>query len=52
MKATETYYQNKIADLQASVQRVRDLHTEVFTRCSCCDTDWPCSTIQALDGNQ
>ena len=61
MFATEEYFVKKIANLEATVQRVRELHKA--GRCDCgaenCDSEsicqhcWqvhPCETIEALDG--
>jgi hypothetical protein len=43
-----------------AVERVRELHKEhIFTglggtyvECRCCERDYPCATIKALDGEQ
>jgi hypothetical protein len=51
----------QIADLEAAVQRVRELHTKVqFSvrdrvvrdECSECCVSYPCLTIRALDGEE
>lgn len=50
-----------IADLEAAIERVRELHNEQLSRtldvhgnpdtfCDACGTGYPCPTIEALDG--
>lgn len=44
----------RIAELEATVQRVRALHRphcDTCGMCGQCDFPWPCPTIRALDGD-
>jgi hypothetical protein len=58
-----TYFQAQLNEALEAIQRVRELHTLIveqaqcckdceYRYCSDCDQDYPCPTIQALDGEQ
>ena len=60
--ATTIYYEQTIAELQHMLDKVRALH-QVHTFfspidrqnvaiCDNCHQDWPCETVDTLDGNK
>ncbi|WP_313281037.1 zinc finger domain-containing protein [Timonella senegalensis] len=47
--------EDRIEELEATIQRVRDLHWETLGECAACSLDsstpYPCPTLKALEGN-